>query len=283
MTATRVVVIDYVGARSAWESLEAPFVGLFFATLTLSHLCNVHGQHRRSAIEAADMETTLIEREAGALRHLALLDERRSAAKADCDAARAAYDAAQAAIKHLDKEREELQPELFQLLLERLATLPTAILVIVLRPLPGIEVARLARVHTAFRVGQLCLRQQHPGPEYTTPPANEWDVIRTLARLPRAAFYGYVAVIRSMVAARVDEHGAPLLQATAAQGWRILDEALHFSTYRGHLLALKLLLDAGADVQLDHPLRDGLDLLSPACQGGHTHVVALYRAWSRRA
>jgi hypothetical protein len=103
---------------------------------------------------------------------------------------------------------EEAAPTEVGLLLLRTAmTLPIHILVIVLHPLPAVELARLACVHNVFWRALLSLRQQHPGRRYAKPKESLLANARMWSRLSRAGYYGDVAVIQSIVAAGVDEHG----------------------------------------------------------------------------
>ena len=51
-------------------------------------------------------------------------------------------------------------------LLERLATEPTTALVLILRPLPVPELARLSCVHKNFLLAWRSLQVQHPGRRY---------------------------------------------------------------------------------------------------------------------
>jgi ankyrin repeat protein len=164
------------------------------------------------------------------------------------------------------------------LLLERVATeLPPLVLIIVLRPLPGVELARLACVHKAFREVLLILRQQNPGPSFGGPrygPPNIWNIewMQYLCRLVRAARFGDVAVLQEMITAGVDEHGTPLLEAITTDNKRIVDAALCAAANSGFIQAVELLLDAGANVHSsvhhDHPL-------VYASRQGHADVVAL--------
>ena len=105
-------------------------------------------------------------------------------------------------------------------LLERVATkLPNHALVLVLRPLPAVELARLACVHKAFRVAWQSLQQQHPGPRYAPPPAVRMERAQLTSRFVRAACFGDVAVLQAMLAAGANEHGTPLLQAREIDYW----------------------------------------------------------------
>jgi ankyrin repeat protein len=138
-------------------------------------------------------------------------------------------------------------------LLERVATqLPPSVLIIVLRPLPTIELARLACVHKAFWLTLASLRQQHPC--YSPPTAKVLKAARRSSRLLRAAIFGDVAVIAFMAAAGVDEHGTPLVHAREAgsksfdEGGSTLDEAYSCALELEHFHAAKLLLSAGVDV-----------------------------------
>jgi ankyrin repeat protein len=138
-------------------------------------------------------------------------------------------------------------------LLEHVATqLPPSVLIIVLRPLPTIELARLACVHKAFWLTLASLRQLHPC--YSPPTAKVLKAARRFSRLLRAAFFGDVAVIAFMAAAGVDEHGTPLVQAREAGSKRsktcvsTLDNSYSCALGREHFHAAKLLLSAGVDV-----------------------------------
>jgi len=181
------------------------------------------------------------------------------------------------------------------LLLESVATqLPQLVLLIVLRPLPTIELARLACVHKSFQLVLLVLREQTTGQtRYAAPTADDLNRrIHGCSRLARAGFFGDVAVIASMVAAGVDEHGTPLkgrakawsgvpapqarepqsqLQADCGyQPARSLDFALWLAALEGHLQAVQMLLAAGA---LLHSQKD--QALKYATEGGHAAIVQL--------
>ena len=146
---------------------------------------------------------------------------------------------------------ETAPDELAQVLLRVVAVLPPETHALVLRDLPTPELARLACVHPAFRDAWRDLQVQEPG-RHAPPTAAEVEVMGSLSRLERAAAYGDVAVIHSMVAAGVDEHGAPLLQALAAVGARVVDKALSLAAGNGRVQAVELLLGAGADLQASH-------------------------------
>ena len=66
-------------------------------------------------------------------------------------------------------------PNSLALFLERAASLPPETLVIILRDLPTVELARLACVHKAFRVAWRSLQDQHPGRRYA-PTSRPGDV-----------------------------------------------------------------------------------------------------------
>jgi len=154
-------------------------------------------------------------------------------------------------------------------LLERVAALPLLILVLVLRHLPTVELARLTFVHKAFWLALASLREQHTGPRYAPPTSEDLNNACTFSRLSRAALYGDVAIIASMVAAGVSEHGTPLLQALESPS-PILDHGLWQSVKKGHVLAAELLLDTGANL---HGC-DGM-LLCFAADEGHANMVAM--------
>jgi len=158
-------------------------------------------------------------------------------------------------------------------LLERICTeLPPLVIIIVLRPLPAVELARLACVHRALWIAVLYLRQESPGPRYGPPDEELYWKASGYSRLERAAAFGDVAVIAAMVRAGVDEHGTPLLRAgenvlesilcrlnskykkeKRPRKWatnfeRAIDMALIRAVSHGHVHAAELLLTAGADV-----------------------------------
>jgi Ankyrin repeats (3 copies)/Ankyrin repeat len=170
---------------------------------------------------------------------------------------------------------DEASNELSQLL-ERVATeLPPLVLIIVLRPLPGVELARLACVHKAFCEVLFVLRQQNPGnrygrPRYGPPDGCAFARAHDECRLARAACIGDVAVLQAMITAGVDEHGTPLLEAVGMDNERIVDAALETVAMMGFLQAVELLLDAGADM---HVYDDYALYL--ASGDGHADVVAL--------
>jgi hypothetical protein len=158
------------------------------------------------------------------------------------------------------------------LLLERVATqLPLEVLLLLLRSLPAVELARLACVHKAFWVAWQSLLQQHPGPRYAPPTAQEVQRARGRSRFARAGWFGDVAVLQSMVAAGVEEHGTPLLQAREnryERQHRTIDLALDYAARGGHVQAVELLLGAGADVHAEYDAA-----LRLASQNDHTVVV----------
>ena len=163
----------------------------------------------------------------------------------------------------------EAVPNELALLLQRIvSTLPPETHVLVLRHLPTPELARLSCVHKSYRVAWQQLRQQHPGRRCAPPTAPEFELVQSRSRLERAGCFGDVAVIQSMVAAGVDEHGVPLLQAVNSDGHRMVDKALIFAAGGGHVQAVKLLLHSRADV---HAADDGA--LEAASMMGHADVV----------
>jgi hypothetical protein len=195
-------------------------------------------------------------------------------------------------------------PNELALLLQRVTALPPETHVLVLRHLPVPELARLSCVHKAFRVAWQQLRREHPGGRFDPPTAQEVAQAEGAPRLLRAAWFGDVAVIRSMVAAGVDEHGVPLQEATHVSfggvGWvqlaawargdtsvpyswdmrmgynsysdtnrRSVDMALTYAAGRGHLQAVELLLGYGVEhTDRGHALRE-------ASKNGHAAVVQL--------
>jgi len=181
---------------------------------------------------------------------------------------------AHTAVVLLPMEPSAVAPsELAQLLQRIVTTLPPETHSLVLRHLPVPELARLSCVHKALHVAWKCLQGQHDGELYSLPTADDLQWAKHYPRLERAAVFGDVAVIRSMVAAGVDEHGTPLLQAHKYQGRykrRVVDTALLSAARSGHVLAVELLLGSGADL---HARSE--QALRFASQFGHTAVVQL--------
>jgi ankyrin repeat protein len=153
--------------------------------------------------------------------------------------------------------------------------LPTFVLVVVLRPLPGVELARLACVKKAYLLALVSIRQQIPGPRYAAPTKEAQIHQAFLAgRLLRAGRYGDVAVLKVMISSGIDEHGVPLLRAREQGQERTIDKALCLAAFNGHVYAAELLLDAGASVHA-HSATDKDKALRSAAHAGHTDVVAL--------
>jgi ankyrin repeat protein len=215
------------------------------------------------------MDAASLAREAVVMSKLEDLDAARPAAKA-------AFDEASSTMATLDQELADYSFVAFQLLLQRLVTqLPAHILVLVLSWLPGVELARLSCVHKAFWVAWRSLRDRHPGLQIS----QRFPLDR---RLVRAAFLGDVAVIKEMVNAGVDERGVPLLLHERPTGGTVLDRALLSAAWRGHLHAVELLLDAGADIKTHREQcwsyphhHDGQHALDMASSFGHADVAAL--------
>ena len=162
-----------------------------------------------------------------------------------------------------------LPNELAQLLAKIVSTLPPETHELVLRHLPAPELARLSCVHKAFRDVWRRLRDQHPG-RYGPPCVEVIYNVRRLSRLERAAAFDDGAVIRAMVLAGVDEHGAPLPQARNKSLNRLVDEALLLAANNGHDRAVQLLIGAGANVRAG-----GDKAVIFASARGHSDIVAL--------
>jgi hypothetical protein len=217
---------------------------------------------------------------------------RTAAAVAEAQAAHArAVDSLAQLLSVQAAKKQAAKEKAYEQLLQRVATLPPDVLLIVLRPLSVIELARLSCVHKAFHVGLLCLRQQHPwrrefalttclceaGVSYDSPSADELGFVEVLSRLARAAYFGDVAVIQAMVSAGVDEYGTPLLQARTSDGRRIVDDALH-SGIRGSgcIQTVEMLLGAGADVHSSmSPELPSERALPTAVNYRRAHIVSL--------
>ena len=90
------------------------------------------------------------------------------------------------------------------------------------------------------------------------------------SRLLRAGSFGDVAVIGSIVAAGVDEHGTPLLEARNKGNTRLVDQALVNAAEHGSVQAVELLLASGADL---HAGDD--EALRKASRLGHAVIVQL--------
>ena len=71
-----------------------------------------------------------------------------------------------------------------------LAPIEPGLVVMVLRHLPGVEVARLACVHKVFAVALNNLRQQHPGPRYDAPTADDLRRAQVKGRFVVAGLLG---------------------------------------------------------------------------------------------
>lgn len=165
-------------------------------------------------------------------------------------------------------DEEASSKELAQLLEGLAAKLPPPVLAMVLRPLPGVELARIACVHKEFWACLLTLRQQPDGSRYAPPSAEDHVKALVWNRMVRAGYYGDVAVLRAMITAGVDEHGTPLSESllgssansapshfdhTGRPIWRgenykTLDKALSEAIGSGHIHAVQLLYSAGADL-----------------------------------
>ena len=161
-------------------------------------------------------------------------------------------------------------PSELSLLLQLVLRLPPETHDLVLRHLPAVELARLSCVHKAFRDVWRCLREQYPGPRYAAPSAEDVYEVWHRSRLERAAAFGDMAVIRSMVFARVDEHGTPLMQARNRTMGRVMDMALRLAAERGHDRVVTFLFAAGANVRAD-----GDKALIFGSARGHAAVVQL--------
>ena len=134
-------------------------------------------------------------------------------------------------------------PSELALLLQRIATtLPPETHILVLRHLPVPELARLSCVHKVFHVAWRSLQEQQPGERFAPPAAGTVWRTTNFPRLSRAAYLGDVAFIRFMLAAGVDEHGAPLLEALYrprfAPECRVVDEAMQRAAVCGHVQAV---------------------------------------------
>ena len=79
-----------------------------------------------------------------------------------------------------------------------------------------------------------------------------------------------------MLAAGVDEHGTPLLEARDQFDNRIVDEALFYAAERGDVQAVELLLGGGATVvHVEHAQGEKTTALLAASENGHADVVQL--------
>jgi hypothetical protein len=187
----------------------------------------------------------------------------------------------------MEASSPEAPNELAQLL-EQVIALPLETHTLVLRHLPMPELARLSCVHKALLVAWQELRRKHPGKRYDPPTPGDLASVKDYPRLVRAGYFGDVAVIQAMMAAGVDEHGVPLLEAHTADDddivrygrVRAVDAALCNAASFGHLHAAELLLDAGADVNAFVLL--GMDSdkmpfrpLHCASYSGHADIVQL--------
>ena len=191
-----------------------------------------------------------------------------------------AFDATLAALAEAEAEFKEAKADAISLelqqLLDRVATeLPPLVIIIVLRPLPVVEIARLACVHKAFWYALRSLRQQHPGRQYQRPSAERLQQASRYSRFTRAATFGDEALILAMLAAGVNERGVPLLRATECSYSKglirlTLDRAMYHAASRGHIQIVKLLLDKGANVHAAES-----SAITFARENGHTEIVNL--------
>ena len=154
-------------------------------------------------------------------------------------------------------------------LLERLATeLPPCVLIVVLRPLPGVELARLAVVHKAFWTSLCTLRKLHPaGPQYAPPDLR----FLSRGRLQRAAAFGDMAVLRALLTEKGQVHLHQTLRTV--DGREKVDSLLCLAARTGQLQSVELLLDAAADVHWSE--EDEESALHMAAMRGHAEVAAL--------
>jgi hypothetical protein len=165
---------------------------------------------------------------------------------------------------HTWSKQRGAEAELGQLL-ERVATeLPLLVLVLVLRPLPAVELARLACVHKAYRLVLVHLRKEQPGRRYAK-PTEAIARLQNFQRVCRAAAYGDVAVLGSMFEGGVSEYGVSYRRISRTS----ISNALDYAAEGGHLDAVELLVRAGADVHFG-----GGRALRSACRHGYCDVVA---------
>jgi Ankyrin repeats (3 copies)/Ankyrin repeat len=161
-------------------------------------------------------------------------------------------------------------------LLECVATeLPPLVIIIILRPLPGVELARLACVHRAFHAAILFLRHL-PGPRYAAPHNDRRVAARRFGRLARAALYGDLSVVKAIILLGVDEVGIPLLKAPSEPRMRyddllLTDVALIWAAEYRHADVVAALLDAGANMYVA-----GGQAFYFACSFGQVDVVELF-------
>jgi Ankyrin repeat len=163
-------------------------------------------------------------------------------------------------------------------LLECVATeLPSLVIIIILRPLPGVELARLACVHRAFHEALLFLRHQIPGPRYAAPHNGFRVAARRFGHLARAAMYGDLAVVKALTLSAVDKEGISIIQAPSEPRkslWNhsyLLDGALFWAGNVGHADVVAALLDAGANMYV----ADG-QVFHSACLLGLVDVVEVF-------
>jgi ankyrin repeat protein len=144
--------------------------------------------------------------------------------------------------------------------------LPILVIVMILRPLPTMELARLACVHRAFLGAWVSLRQQCPGPRYASPPPEDLHTASHYQRLERASFFGDVAVVTATVAVGVHTRG----QKRSRDSLLPLNKSLSRAAIRGHVEVVEMLLAAGADARANKSWA-----LQAAASNGHTAVVVL--------
>jgi len=176
-------------------------------------------------------------------------------------------DPSRSAIKHRKRRHRKLYRAL-----ELVATVvEPGLVLIVLRPLPGVELARLACVNKAFWIALKTLRLQDHGSRYARPPPGDIKTARSLSRFERAAMFGDIAVISTMMKGGVDESGTPLMQAQCINGVRLVDNSMNWAACNGNAPVLELLLKREfANVHDGHDLALGI-----ASYEGHIDIIAL--------
>jgi hypothetical protein len=164
-----------------------------------------------------------------------------------------------------DDQDDQLASVLEAIVTVLACTEPTLV-ILILRPLPGIELARLACVHRVFWVGLQALRHEHPsGWRYMPPTALEVKWLKGLGRMVAASAFGDMSVLAAMVAAGRDEHGKPLAEARVLRRRTLLDWSLSVAAEHGQYEAVELLMTAGA--------KDLRAALMAACLKGHAAIV----------